>query len=69
MPEGTIAFGNEPLVVVIAPIMEAQVVETYLLSCYNHQTKIASKAARCVEAAKGTGVVEFGTRRTDPGAA
>ncbi|MFX1538547.1 MAG: nicotinate phosphoribosyltransferase [Promethearchaeota archaeon] len=69
MPEGTIAFGNEPLMIVIAPIIEAQVVETYLLSCYNHQTKIASKAARCVEAAKGTAVVEFGTRRTDVGAA
>lgn len=69
MPEGTIAFGNEPLMIVIAPIIEAQIVETYLLSCYNHQTKIASKAARCVEAAKGTAVVEFGTRRTDPGAA
>lgn len=69
MPEGTIAFGNEPLVTVEAPIIEAQVAETYLLTCYNHQTKIATKAARCVEAAKGRSIIEFGMRRTDIGAA
>jgi len=69
MPEGTIVFGNEPLMVVEAPIMEAQIAETYLLTCYNHQTKIATKAARCVEAAQGRPVIEFGMRRTDVGAA
>ncbi len=69
MPEGTIAFGNEPLMIVEAPIIEAQIAETYLLTCYNHQAKIASKAARCVEAAKGRPIIEFGMRRTDIGAA
>ncbi len=63
MPEGTAAFGMEPLVRVRAPIIEAQVVETYLLSTINFQTMIASKAARIVTAAKGRGVIEFGTRR------
>ena len=69
MPEGTIAFGNEPLMTVEAPIIEAQIAETYLLTCYNHQTKIATKAARCVEAANGRSIIEFGMRRTDVGAA
>ena len=51
MPEGSIAFGNEPMMTVSAPLIEAQIAETYLLTCFNHQTKIASKASRCVEAA------------------
>jgi nicotinate phosphoribosyltransferase len=63
MPEGTAAFGMEPLLRVTAPIIEAQVVETCLLSTINHQTMIASKAARVVTAAGGRGVIEFGTRR------
>jgi nicotinate phosphoribosyltransferase len=63
MPEGTLAFENEPLLRVTAPIIEAQLLETYLLSTVNFQTLIASKAARMVEAAEGRGVVEFGTRR------
>ena len=63
MPEGTAAFAMEPLLRVTAPIIEAQVVETFLLSTINHQTMIASKAARMVMAAAGRGVVEFGTRR------
>lgn len=63
MPEGTLAFENEPLLSVTAPIIEAQLLETYLLSTVNFQTLIASKAARMVEAAQGRGVVEFGTRR------
>jgi nicotinate phosphoribosyltransferase len=69
MPEGAVAFGNEPLITIEAPIIEAQIAETYLLMCYNHQTKIATKTARCVEAAKGRPVIEFGMRRTDVGAA
>ena len=69
IPEGEIAFANEPLLRVTAPIIEAQLVETYLLSIYNHQTKIASKAARCFTVADGRPIVEFGSRRTDPGAA
>lgn len=63
MPEGTAAFGMEPLLRVAAPIIEAQIVETFLLSTINFQTMIASKAARVVTAAGGRGVIEFGTRR------
>ncbi|HZM91162.1 MAG TPA: nicotinate phosphoribosyltransferase [Blastocatellia bacterium] len=63
MPEGTAAFGMEPLMRVTAPIIEAQVVETFLLSTINFQTMIASKAARVVSAADGRAVIEFGTRR------
>lgn len=63
MREGTAAFGMEPLLRVAAPIIEAQVIETFLLSTINFQTMIASKAARNVTAARGRGVIEFGTRR------
>ncbi|MFY9559184.1 MAG: nicotinate phosphoribosyltransferase [Terriglobales bacterium] len=63
MPEGTPVFGEEPLLRVTAPIIEAQIVETFLLATLTFQTMIASKAARIVAAAKGLDVVEFGTRR------
>jgi len=63
IPEGTVAFEMEPLLRITAPIIEAQVVETFLLSTINFQTMIASKAARVVTAARGRAVVEFGTRR------
>jgi nicotinate phosphoribosyltransferase len=63
MPEGTPVFGDEPLLRVTAPIIEAQIVETFLLSTLTFQTMIASKAARVVAAAEGRNVVEFGTRR------
>ena len=63
MPEGTAAFAMEPLLRVTAPIIEAQVIETFLLSTINHQTMIASKAARVVASADGRDVIEFGTRR------
>lgn len=63
MPEGTAAFGMEPLLRVTAPIIEAQIVETFLLSTINFQTMIASKAARVVTAAGGRDIIEFGTRR------
>ena len=69
MPEGTIAFPNEPLIRITAPIIEAQVVETFLLATINFQTLIASKAARIVDAASGRGVVEFGGRRAQTMAA
>jgi len=69
MPEGTLAFQNEPLVRVEAPLGEAQLIETFLLSAINHQTMIASKAARVVLAAQGRKVLEFGSRRTHPEAA
>ena len=63
MPEGTVAFPCEPLIRVTAPIIEAQLVETFLLNTVNLQTMIATKASRVVQAAKGKGVVEFGLRR------
>jgi nicotinate phosphoribosyltransferase len=63
LPEGTAAFGMEPMLRVEAPIIEAQIVETFLLSTINFQTMIASKASRVVTAARGRSVIEFGTRR------
>lgn len=69
MPEGTIAFEGEPLLRVEAPLGEAQLVETFLLSAINHATMIASKAARVVLALDGRPALEFGTRRTHPEAA
>ena len=63
IPEGTVVFPREPLVKVIAPIMEAQLVETAILNIINHQSLIATKAARVCHAAKGDGVMEFGLRR------
>jgi nicotinate phosphoribosyltransferase len=63
MPEGSAAWGMEPLLRVSAPLIEAQIVETFLLSTLNFQTMIASKAARIVTAARGRSVIEFGTRR------
>ena len=67
--EGTPVFPNEPIAVIKAPIIEAQIAETYLLSTFAFQTSIASKAARCVYAAQGRNVVEFGSRRAhSPGA-
>lgn len=61
--EGSLVFAEEPILQVTAPVLEAQVVETYLLSVINFETLIASKAARVVDAARGRGVLEFGTRR------
>ena len=61
--EGTPLFPNEPMAIVRAPLVEAQLVETYLLSTLAFQTTVASKAARCVLAAQGRPVVEFGSRR------
>lgn len=63
LPEGTVFFTNEPILRVTAPIIEAQIVETYLLSTINFQTLIATKASRVVQSARGKGVVEFGGRR------
>lgn len=69
VPEGTPMLAGEPLLTVRAPLVEAQIPETYLLSVVGFQTMIASKAARVVEAAEGRAVVEFGTRRAhSPGA-
>ena len=63
IPEGTIIFPREPLVKVIAPIMEAQLVETAILNIMNHQSLIATKTSRVCYAAQGDGIMEFGLRR------
>ena len=63
VPEGTLVFAGEPLLRVTAPIIEGQIMETYLLATLSYQTLIASKAARVVTAAQGRQVVEFGARR------
>jgi nicotinate phosphoribosyltransferase len=62
-PEGSVVFPNEPLIRVTAPIIEAQLVETFLLNTINLQTMIATKSSRVVQAAEGKPVVEFGLRR------
>ena len=63
IPEGTIVFPGEPLLKVIAPVMEAQLLETAILNIINHQSLIATKASRVVYAAQGDGIMEFGLRR------
>lgn len=63
IPEGSVVFPHEPLLKVIAPIMQAQLVETAILTIVNHQSLIATKSARVVQAARGDGIMEFGLRR------
>ena len=63
IPEGSVVFPYEPLLKVVAPIMDAQLIETAVLTILNHQSLIATKAARIVRAARGDGVMEFGLRR------
>lgn len=63
MPEGTLFFANEPILRVTAPLPESQLVETRLINLLQFQTMIASKAARCVMAAPGKILVDFGLRR------
>jgi nicotinate phosphoribosyltransferase len=63
VPEGTPLFAGEPMLTLRAPIVEAQIPETYLLSALSFQSLIATKAARCAQVAGGRAVVEFGTRR------
>jgi len=64
VPEGTVVFPDEPLIRITAPIIEAQLVETFILNTVNLQTMIATKASRVVCAAQGKPVIEFGLRRT-----
>ncbi|MFK4106306.1 nicotinate phosphoribosyltransferase [Streptomyces sp. NPDC019531] len=64
VPEGRIVLAGEPLLEVTAPLPQAQLVETHVLNQVNHQTTIASKAARCLLAAAGHPVVDFSLRRT-----
>lgn len=63
VPEGTPLFAGEPVLAIRAPIIEAQIPETFVLSAITFPTLIATKAARCVEASNGREVIEFGTRR------
>lgn len=70
VPEGTFVFPNEPVMEITAPIIEAQIIETALLSLINFETMVASKASRIVRASGEKSIVEFGSRRAHgPGAA
>ena len=64
IPEGRLFFTNEPLLEITAPIIEAQLVETYVINQMNLQTALATKSARCVWAAQGRGIADFASRRT-----
>ena len=64
VPEGTVVFPNEPLLQVIAPIIEAQLIETFVLNQIHFQSIAATKAARVVAAAQGRAVIDFGSRRS-----
>ncbi|WP_308698556.1 nicotinate phosphoribosyltransferase, partial [uncultured Thomasclavelia sp.] len=63
IPEGSVMFPREPVLKIIAPIIEAQLIETAILNIFNHQSLIATKASRVCYAAQGDGVMEFGLRR------
>lgn len=63
MPEGTVMYPNEPCITVVAPLIDAQLVETAILAQINHQSLIATKARRIVRAAEGRAVSDFGARR------
>ena len=69
LPEGTPFFAEEPVVQVVAPLPEAQFIESRLMNILHYQTLIASKAARCVIAADSTPVIDFGMRRAHGGEA
>ncbi len=64
IPEGRLFFANEPLLEITAPVIEAQLAETYVINQMNLQTSLATKAARCVWAAQGRGIADFASRRT-----
>jgi nicotinate phosphoribosyltransferase len=64
IPEGTIFFADEPLLEVTAPIIEGQIIETLAINVLQLETLLASKAARCVHAAGGLGLIDFSLRRT-----
>jgi nicotinate phosphoribosyltransferase len=63
VPEGELVFPNEPIIRVTAPIIEAQIFETFVINTVNFQTLIATKASRVVNSAKGRPVIDFGSRR------
>ena len=62
-PEGTIMYPNEPILTIVAPLIDAQLVETAVLLQVNHQSLVATKASRIVRAAQGRAVSDFGARR------
>ena len=64
IPEGRLYFANEPVLEITAPIIEAQLAETFIINQVNFQTLLATKAARCVWAAQGRGLADFASRRT-----
>ncbi len=64
LPEGTIFFKNEPILEVTAPLIEAQIVESFIINAVNLPVAIVTKASRCVHAAAGRGCVDFSLRRT-----
>jgi len=64
MPEGTLFFPDEPMMEITAPVIEAQMMETFVLNALGLPTLVASKAARCVQAAGGRSLVDFSLRRT-----
>lgn len=64
MPEGTVFFHDEPILSVSAPLPQAQLIESRLINLLQYQTLVASKAARCILAAPGKTLVDFGLRRT-----
>ena len=64
MAEGTVFFPNEPVLEVTASVIEAQILETFLLNTIGFQTMIATKAARCIHAAAGRPLIDFSLRRT-----
>lgn len=64
LPEGCLFFVDEPVVEVTAPIIEAQLVESFMVNAVHMQTLIASKASRCVQAAQGRSLIDFALRRT-----
>ena len=64
IPEGRVFFCDEPVIEISGPIIPAQIVETYVINRVNHQTSVATKAARCVTAAEGRSLSDFSMRRT-----
>ena len=64
IPEGRLYFVNEPVLEVTAPVIQAQMVETFIINQVNFQTLLTTKAARCVAAAQGRGLADFASRRT-----
>src|SRR5207249_4930467 len=63
VPEGTVIFPNEPILEIVAPLPEAQIIETFVMNQIQLATMAASKAARVARAARGKSVVDFGARR------